>query len=35
MTIHRAGGLRCNVVEAHPHTPLQAVFQHVVSATKR
>ncbi len=34
MTLHRAGGLRCNVVEAAPHVPLQAVFQHVVSATR-
>lgn len=33
MTLHRAGGLRCNVVEAAPHVPLQAVFQHVISAT--
>jgi uncharacterized protein (DUF58 family) len=35
MTLHRAGGLRCNVVEAAPGTPLQAVFQHVVTATRR
>ena len=34
MTLHRAGGLRCNVVEAGPHVPLQAVFQHVISATR-
>jgi uncharacterized protein (DUF58 family) len=34
MTLHRAGGLRCNVVEAAPHAPLQAVFQHVISATR-
>ncbi len=35
MTLHRAGGLRCNVVEAGPGVPLQAVFQHVISATRR
>jgi uncharacterized protein (DUF58 family) len=35
MTLHRAGSLRCNVVEASPGAPLQAVFQHVVAATRR
>ena len=34
MTLHRAGSLRCNVVEAGPNVPLQAVFQHVISATR-
>ncbi|HVT65407.1 MAG TPA: DUF58 domain-containing protein [Mycobacteriales bacterium] len=34
MTLHRAGSLRCNVVEAGPQVPLQAVFQHVISATR-
>lgn len=34
MTLHRAAGLRCNVIEAAPHTPLAAVFQHVVAATR-
>lgn len=34
MTLHRAGGLHCNVIEAAPHVPLQAVFQHVIAATK-
>jgi uncharacterized protein (DUF58 family) len=34
MTLHRAGSLRCNVIEAGPHVPLQAVFQHVISATR-
>jgi uncharacterized protein (DUF58 family) len=34
MTLHRAGSLHCNVVEAAPHVPLQAVFQHVISATR-
>lgn len=35
MTIHRAGGLRCNVVEVTPGAPLQAVFQHVMGVTRR
>lgn len=34
MTLHRAGGLHCNVVEARPGTPLQAVFAHVIAATR-
>jgi hypothetical protein len=34
MTLHRAGSLRCNVVEAGPNVPLQAVFQHVIAATR-
>jgi uncharacterized protein (DUF58 family) len=34
MTLHRAGSLRCNVIEAGPNVPLQAVFQHVISATR-
>jgi uncharacterized protein (DUF58 family) len=34
MTMHRAGGLRCNVVEARTGVPLQAVFQHVIAATR-
>ena len=35
MTVHRAGGLRCNVVEVSPGAPLQAVFQHVMAAVRR
>jgi uncharacterized protein (DUF58 family) len=34
MTLHRAGSLRCNVIEASPSVPLQAVFQHVIAATR-
>jgi uncharacterized protein (DUF58 family) len=34
MTLHRAGGLRCNVVEAAPHVPLAQVFAHVIAATR-
>jgi uncharacterized protein (DUF58 family) len=35
MTVHRAAGLHCNVVEAIPGAPLAAVFQRVIGFTRR
>jgi uncharacterized protein (DUF58 family) len=32
LTLHRAGGLGCNVVEVSANTPLQALFAHVVAS---
>jgi uncharacterized protein (DUF58 family) len=34
LTIHRAGGLGCNVVEVSAGSPLQAVFANVVSSRR-
>ena len=34
MTLHRAAGLHCNVVEAVPGAPLAAVFQRVIGFTR-
>lgn len=34
LTIHRAGGLRCNVVEVYPGAPLQALFQHMMGTRR-
>lgn len=34
LTVHRAGGLGCNVVEVTAGTPLQALFAHVVSSRR-
>ena len=34
LTLHRAGGLGCNVVEVTAGTPLQAVFANVVTARR-
>ena len=35
MTLHRAAGLHCNVVEAVPGAPLAAVFQRVIGFTRK
>lgn len=35
MTLHRAAGLNCNIVEAIPGAPLAAVFQRVMGMTRR
>jgi uncharacterized protein (DUF58 family) len=34
LTLHRAGGLGCNVVEVMANTPLQTLFSRVVSARR-
>lgn len=35
MTLHRAAGLHCNVVEAVPGAPLAQVFQRVIGFTRK